>query len=607
MVKRMSDEPDKPTANGAAAKPGPETPPAPAAPAAAPQAPTDSPGVDQEPSQNSKNRASDVHNSTVNQAGRDVHNHGIPYEEYSKIYEAGFKKGREHAPDESDHRRHKEFKISRQVQIPVQQQPPKNAQEYADQFEVLSNEDKLFITLLRLFPDVAWIHFWEIYDSAAEAILPKPVLKTEKGKDEKDEEEERSPPPRFRSETYWARIAHAAVSLTTKTYVEGHSTQTTINFASTEVRVIIEQTLSTYHRQWLFRMLPVLRMLGGHSNIDIRRLVAKATAVLADIDWAYVQREIIEPWSRDIHDDTRTTVAYAFDAIMASTINDGHVVFLLHRWSNPDDLFYWRQCWTAAFAYRLIGKRRFDMAKQDLRSLAILADTILNKYYLDGQGDSTASKNEIEQADQQLMNELPREVFFTLVNLALEGNAHEILKMLHEWLVEPIPKGQRRLILQWIVLNTLADISYLTLKRKHENQPLPSDFFTLLHDDQNVRKCLADILINLSRQNPENRRSIQILLQEWIEQLVELKLDTDPVGRVIIHMFRRFDATYRERLLRSLQAWAKHKNSAVRERGAAVVHKLLTTDYPLPPPIRASPSETSGTAINGGRIVFGQP
>lgn len=563
----------------------------------------------------SKNVADRVSGGSVSQAGRDIHQHGFSSTEVFNIFDRLLTRLGFYQEDDPERRQKTRKTTVSRVQVEVQQPPPQNEHEYAEQFDKLSNEDKLFVTLLRLFPDITWVNFWEIYDAAADSVLPKPT--TTRKKNNNDEEEHNPPrptPPRFRSETYWAKVAHAAITQTTEVYDEGKSTQTTVNFVSedVDVRKIIERSLSTYQPQWLFRLVPVLYTLGQHPHVVIRRMAARAAAALADIDWDYVRRMIIEPWSRDSNAATRAAVAYLLDAVVESGTNDGHAIALLDRWSNPMGQFYPRQSWTAAATFRLVGFRRFETAKQDLRMLARLADEMLETYFEDYKNLPENYLDYVSNTDRQLMEEVPAAVVFTLVHLAVEGKAPEIITMLKEWLDECEKHG---CYLYWnaVIFGALQGIAAETFKLKRDKAELKVDFFALLENDKEFRKCLGDILAHLVREGPEYRRVITTVLQEWTCQLADLELTTEPVGRVIVNIYRRLDTTNRERLLRMLGRWSQHKHSAVKARGAETVRLLLAANYPLPNAERKGEGQAppehrpSNESSSDTRIVFGKP
>jgi|GEM_PF-2861544 len=531
-------------------------------------------------------------------------NVGSPVDELLKVFDAGRDAGRKEAIGQgvaAEQRNNYDIggvrtrHTSTTTSLAVVQKTPANEAEYSLQFAALSNEDKLFVVLLRLFPNISWVDFWEIYDQALRKLLPAKQFERKSSTEEDLQQGSEKDPPRFRSEEYWLRVAHAEISLTTTEYIEGSVCKTTIDFVAGEgehkgvTRKIIEGYLSSHQRSWLFRVEPILYALGSHPYVVIRRMAAEAAAVLAGIDFDSVRRKIFEPWSLDESSETRAAVAYGLDLLIRNKTNDAAVVLLLGRWSNPQSNFSWRQCWTAAACYKLIGQHRFDLAQKDLKLLNTIADKIISKYqYL--------ANSEISEIDQDLLEELPDAITYTLVTLAIEGKVQEVLAMFEGWLQEKnAVKGYS--FANLTVLSSLEGISDATLSLKKQKVPIKSDFFELIKDKE-FRKCLAQILVMLTKISPETRKYVTNILAEWVIQLNQLNLSTEPIGKIIVNMFRRFDPNHRERLLQTIKRWIGDKRNALRYLATDVYQKLIGSHYPLP-------DSNDNSPVVSPRISFG--
>ena len=482
---------------------------------------------------------------------------------------------------------------------------PKSVEEYAQQFEQLGYEEKLFVTLLRLFPNIGWVDYWEIYNQAHKVLIPQLMAQQGKSKAGKKGSELKTP-PHLRPESYWEQVAYAVVSQIPQIYPEGKASNTTVDFLP-QVRPFVEQALATQHRSWLFQMVPIIFALGSHPYGLIRRMAGEAAAILASIDWDYVRREIIEQWSQDERTATRAAVGYALDAILQAGINDGYAVYLLNRWSNPVGSFYWRQCWTATAAYKLIGKHRFAFAAENLRQIAQLADTMLGLYITPHAPTPQDHLDQIKPVDLELMDQLPRAVNYALVYLAFEGKMLEVVHTLKSWAAAPREPKIWYVFWEQIIYNTLYDIGEGAFTLRRDKTEVKQDFFVLLQENQEFRRCLADVLSSLYKQSAPNRRAVLEILQNWVEHLDDLKLSTEPVVKIVKRMFRYVDhdvkqGQNRDRLLRAMQRWTTHSHTAVKAVGTTVVQSILGT-----PPRLVAPREPPDDPSSNGRIVFGKP
>lgn len=549
--------------------------------------------------------------ATFNSYGHNVSNYGLSGEDIQRIQKetaqavlAGFRLGRGFAiPDYPVHRHLLDERVDNRVVS--QKDEPKDGEEYAEQFSDLDEEEKLFVVVLYLFPAISWTDFWEIYDQAAAIVLPqiKPKPVKQGNKDDHRDVETELPPgawARSCSDEHWARVAHATIEKKSKEYIEGKESTTTINFRSPQVRNLAKTYLSTQQRQWLLRLLPVLYQLGSRKvvSVGIRKMAAEAVAVIANIDFEHVRGKVLNAWSRSEEPATRAAVGYALDKLIREKENDAGAVALLNMWSNPQGEFYWRQSWTAAVAYRLVGLHRFDLAAKDLKSLARIADQTLNKY---------APRSQFAQVDFDLMQNLPDAVSYTLIVLAMQGKAHEIICLLRDWCAEGQPM-ENHPFADLTIASTIAGILDETFHQRSQRTPRqgsnetpvdgqPSDFLDLLKEKE-VRTNLADILYYIYDQGVDWRQGVSEMLKTWVRQMADLGLELGPVQRIIVNLFKRCESQNRERILQAMDRWAQDKNNAVHTVGRETARLLRASNYPLPPP-RAKASNR--------RIIFGDP
>ena len=485
-----------------------------------------------------------------------------------------------------------------------QEQEPRDETEYAEQFLKLPLEEQIFVVVLVLFPEINWADFWGIYDLAAQEIIPvlRP-LKKRSGQSGETEELPEPPPEvaaRLQSDEHWAKVAHAEIKQSTIEYTEGKERTTTMDFRSPEIRTIAQQYFASKQRQWLMRMIPIIRKLGDHPYVVLRRKAAEAAVVIAGIDFDYVRREVLNPWSLSDNPATRAAVGYALDTMIKDGNNDAGAIALLDRWTHHDGTFSWRQCWTAASCYRFIGLHRFDLAEKDLKSLARLTDQIFDKCVQD---------QHIPPADLELIDKVPHSVVYTLTILSIQGKVQEVTTILHTWTMEEIAE-EYRLFWDLTIMSAVSSIFDATIhirkEQRQQNQqnqpddaeatPPPPDFLDLMEHDPDMRKHLADILVRLFRKGADGRKSLFGMLENWVLQMHELDCDTEAIQRLLVNLFRRCNADNRERILKWLDRWSQHRNNHIHTLGTTTAAKLRSSNYPLPP----EPRKTGNK-----RIVFG--
>jgi len=116
-----------------------------------------------------------------------------------------------------------------------------------------------------------------------------------------------------------------------------------------------------------------------------------------------------------------------------------------------------------------------------------------------------------------------------------------------------------------------------------------------MQNDKEFRKNLADILTyflhyvrrdadQIIYRHPEIwRQDIFALLQNWVIQLSELKLDIQCVKKIFVNMYRRSGITTRKHIITALERWSKNRKSeVVSQLGQEILYKLKASNYALP-------------------------
>jgi hypothetical protein len=498
------------------------------------------------------------------------------------------------------------------VSSAVSQEPePTDEQAYNEQFFKCDDEEKLFIVVLRHFPDIRLVDFWDIYKLAAQEILPR--FRPVRIQRNSDNDPEYAPglQASMQPDDHWTKIAHVEIRQTVDEYTEGTDLRTSIDFKSAKVRRIAENYLSNHQRQWLLWMIPVLRQLGSHKDESVRKMAAEALAIVGNMDFRYIQREVLEVWSLSNVPTTRSAVAHLLDKMLkpqtnslsASSaeaeqaksklepvMNDAGAVALLNLWSNPGTSFYWKQCWTATITYQLVGQHRFGLVQRNMGVLIRLADRILDNYVESG-------SQELAVVDQQLMAELPTAVAQTLATLAVHGKALEVIELVGGWVEEQSTHEKERFF-PHILLKTLALIFAETFRLRRQQgqneaqsaQTTERDFIALLQEEHRCRQHLADILVYLYRVDTTWRKGVFALLKELTVELDKLQVSTELIQRIIVNMFRRCQATNRDHILKTMDCWENNRNNAVHKLGMTTARHIRASNYPLPPPEKSQRS-----------------
>ncbi|NJN66838.1 MAG: hypothetical protein HC884_09025 [Chloroflexaceae bacterium] len=527
---------------------------------------------------------------------------------------------------------------------------PSDRDDYARQFEQLRDEEKLFVIILYLFPDIPWTDFWLVYEQAITTLpvksKPKPstnaktrpnevIIKVVQGEvsqdqsqtvaEDPDEEKDEVSPlhrARSRSDDYWTKWTHAEISLTTYEYPEGKQTKQTINFRE-QAQDVIKTHIRTTQRQWLMSLLPVLKEMAGLPSIstDLRKMIAEAVATIADIDFGYVTREVLDTWSCSDEAYIRVAAGYTLQKIFILHQNDAEVIRLLDFWADPGKRtggYYWQQCWTAAFTYHLIGIHKFDLVKSGLTSLGHLPGNLENFSHdlweeIIRISEQYQTLEEVSKSDQEIIQnriailevlkeageEIPDAIMYTLVMLALNNRSLEVIMLMKEWInTQPDPAKHR--IRNFIIFGVLKDTSFSNFYHKKSETAAGNehDFLTLFQVDKDFRKYLADILTYLLPLDPDLRQGLFSMLQTWTIEMAKLDLDIQSIKKLLVNIYRRSSQTQRKHILTAMKHWTKHKHQSVQVLGYETIQKLETGDYSLP--------EKPGGRSGKGPIVFGR-
>lgn len=448
---------------------------------------------------------------------------------------------------------------------------PANAAQYGQHFKQLTLEERLFVLVVFLFPDITWPRLQEIYEQAFQLVLPpsSPGTAAQSSAEVLD-----------RTFDQWACVAHVQRTEIIAEDVLDNSRQkyTTINFFE-EAQPIIRAYIADNAWGLLVKLTPLLRELSNHEDVDIRAKAGAAIGIIANIDFDFVQSKVLEPWSQAERPRVRAAVGYALHQIVCDGYNDNKALQLLLDWSSSRSL--WTQSWTAAAACKLVGLQRFAAVAPVLTALAHNADDTLSRYAQHfGVAPDELSYKQVREVSQNaffLLTQLPQAVSFTLLVLATNGKLIEVVELSVEWLKPkenaPLRDGVILLLfLRNLGLSTLHQRSQQATQLSLTNEPVtdtPVDLFALMSSNKRFRQTLGLLLAHLFHVGPEHRQRMFAILQEWIWGLDALQESIDGIENLIFNAFHNSGLNEKRRILDTMRRWERARGLAALNRVGA--------------------------------------
>jgi hypothetical protein len=182
-----------------------------------------------------------------------------------------------------------------------------------------------------------------------------------------------------------------------------------------------------------------------------------------------------------------------------------------------------------------------------------------------------------------LVKRAPEAVQQGLAGYALQGEAKQVVGLLHTWALGSYGRAADVLLRSQAVLGAIEKTSYTTLALKRQTGvDLGGSFFDLLQHNGSFRRELSGIFIVLSGLNSDLWRQISVMLRAWIYGGIDVGIASEPFELLIVSMFRHSHWPNRNLILGMVHEWTLDSRALVRELGALIEYGLRTSNYPLP-------------------------
>ncbi len=448
-----------------------------------------------------------------------------------------------------------------------------------------SDDETLLAILLSAFDGSESNLFWGVYDVVKSSLISTEQPRTnaaETASDTSVNAKEKPQPVKARRVFGTSRVSQLrkiqAEEVEIREMVDGEEIAIRkVRFIDKRYETEVLQYVRANYANEIQKICSILekQFILHNPSVNIRVLMARAIATLAQSNWKGAFEPIILGWA--IHPDAhvRASVGYALEQVLRDNQYVGNLRKLLNDWSAApiSGQEGWYLKWTVASACKSLGLSDIALGLEYLRKLAT---------YL-GQRDLRKAKSTEELLTMIFDSTIESTVAYaaiqyTIVVFCIQGYIPQVMKELQAWIAEPSEKNPLGLIATSLFLGLFQEFGFLAMEAREAGEngnweprvlqewniqvfPHPKKIYVCNHmlqhliENKDDKDLLDTVKLAMARtfatfKLVQKHGIVYAIFFQWIDELgqdasnIDLRETTFKLQKLFINMCRDLGSNY---------------------------------------------------------------